>query len=132
MCNKCGNINKNINQTNYTSYSSSNLPFIFPFEYAFPPFSPVNNNSGGNNNSYMINSSDDLNTYQNDKNLFSKNEKKKKIKKNKNQKYKDRRPLDWICNRCNNLNYSFRNECNICKLPREENNFYHSNMRNSK
>ena len=70
-----------------------------------------------------------------EKSLFSRNDKKKKSKKNKITKNKDKRPFDWVCNRCNNLNYSFRNFCNICKLPREENKFYSSNnmpnMRNS-
>ena len=32
ICNRCGNINKNINYLNYTSFSSSNLPFVFPFD----------------------------------------------------------------------------------------------------
>ena len=26
---------------------------------------------------------------------------------------------DWVCQLCLNLNYSFRNECNRCKLPKE-------------
>jgi len=25
---------------------------------------------------------------------------------------------DWICNNCKNLNFSFRKECNRCKLPK--------------
>ena len=84
----------------------------------------------------MINSADEIMiNNQDEKGLFSKNEKKKKPKKNKNQKFKEKRPFDWVCNRCNNLNYSFRTFCNICKLPRDENKFYinnNSNIRNSK
>lgn len=28
---------------------------------------------------------------------------------------------DWICNNCKNLNFSFRVECNRCKLPKDSN-----------
>ena len=28
---------------------------------------------------------------------------------------------DWICNNCKNLNFSFRIECNRCKLPKGNN-----------
>ena len=128
MCSRCGNINKNISYQNYTSFSSSNLPFIFPFENNnLPPFTNVNNNSNALNNKYIISANS-----QNDKFLFSKNTKKnKKQKKINNQKIKDKRPFDWVCNRCNNLNYSFRIFCNICNLPRNENQYYNSNMRNS-
>ena len=128
MYNRCGNININIIYQNYTSFSSSNLPFVFPFDNKnLPPFSNVNNNSNALNNKYIISTNS-----QNDKSLFSKNTKKnKKTKKNNNQKIKDKRPFDWVCNRCNNLNYSFRIFCNICNLPRNENQYYNSNMRNS-
>ena len=127
MCNRCGNINKNINYLNYTSFSSSNLPFVFPFDNNnFPPFTNINNTNDLKNN-YIISA-----TNQNDQYLFSKNTKKnKKNKKSNNQKVKEKRPFDWICNRCNNLNYSFRVFCNICNLPRNENQYYNSNMRNS-
>ena len=38
---------------------------------------------------------------------------------------KKARPLterngDWICKNCKNLNFSFRNECNRCKLPKKD------------
>ena len=29
---------------------------------------------------------------------------------------------DWYCEKCNNLNFSFRNFCNKCKMKRKENN----------
>ena len=84
----------------------------------------------------MINSPNNYveqNQNQNEKFLLSKNVKKnKKTKKNNNQKYKDKRPFDWICNRCNNLNYSFRTFCNICNLPKSQNIFFNSSTRNSK
>ena len=120
-----------MNCQNFSSYSSSNFPFIFPFENKYPPFSPISNSSGGFNNFNATNNSD-INQLinQNEKFMASKNLKKnKKAKKNNNQKYKEKRPFDWICNRCNNLNYSFRNFCNICNLPRSENEFYNLNMK---
>jgi len=52
--------------------------------------------------------------------------------------YKKMRPFaertgDWICRNCRNLNFSFRTECNRCKLPKKEtmdvrkNNVYKAN-----
>ena len=126
-CIRCGQINKNINYQNYTSFSSSNLPFVFSFDNNFSPFSNINNISNNLKNNYIISANN-----KNEQNLFSKNTKKsKKSKKSNNQKHKEKRPLDWICNRCNNLNYSFRIFCNKCNLPRNENQFYDPNMRNS-
>jgi uncharacterized paraquat-inducible protein A len=29
---------------------------------------------------------------------------------------------DWVCVRCKNLNYSFRNHCNRCKVQSRTNN----------
>ena len=132
FCNRCGNINNNLQGKNF---SSSNLPFVFPFENKnFPLFSPANSSAGNINNNYMSNSYLDQMPNQNEKFLFSKNtnKKNKKSKKNNNQKYKDKRPFDWICNRCDNLNYSFRTFCNICNLPKSQNIFYSSSTRNSK
>ena len=105
---------------------------MFPFDNNLfpPPFSTannMNNNTNDFNNKYFISGNS-----QNEQFLFSKNTKKnKKSKKNNNQKIKEKRPFDWVCNRCNNLNYSFRIFCNICNLPKNENQFYNSNMRNS-
>ena len=127
ICNRCLNINKNINYQNYTSFSSSNLPFVFSFDNNFSSFGNTNNNINDLKNNYIININN-----QNEQQLFSKNNKKsKKSKKSNNPKHKGKRPFDWICNRCNNLNYSFRVYCNICNLPRNENQFYSPNIRNS-
>ena len=57
-----------------------------------------------------------------------KTKKGKKAQKKLIQKYKNKRPYDWICNRCLNLNYSFRSFCNICKLPLKDNPNYHKNI----
>ena len=129
FCNRCGNINSNLPGKNF---SSSNLPFVFPLENNYPLFSPANNNAGPINNTFMPNSYVEPISNQNENFLFSKNTKKnKKSKKNNNQKYKEKRPFDWICNRCDNLNYSFRTFCNICNLPKSQNVFYNKHMRNS-
>ena len=128
-CNRCSNLNKNISYQNLTSLSSSNLPFVISFENNFIPFG---NNINNNSNDLKSNYINSANNGQNEQYLFSKNNKKnKKTKKLNNQKHKEKRPFDWVCNRCNNLNYSFRIFCNICNLPRNENQFYTSNMRNS-
>ena len=46
----------------------------------------------------------------------------KNIYNNKYQKKKQKpfmeRTGDWICKKCKNLNFSFRQECNRCKLPK--------------
>ena len=124
LCSRCGNINTNLN-TNLNSnlppknFSASNLPFVFPFENNYPPYS----NSLYSNNSFMSNSNAEQSQNQN---LFSKNIKKQKKTKKNDKKYKDKRPFDWICNRCDNLNYSFRTFCNICNLPKNQNIFYKS------
>ena len=41
---------------------------------------------------------------------------------------------DWICNNCKNLNFSFRVECNRCKLPKDAktNNKNHTNEHKDK
>ena len=51
----------------------------------------------------------------NPKNKFSGNKKNKQ----KGKKYFEVRDGDWRCNQCNNLNFSFRNKCNRCNLPKE-------------
>jgi hypothetical protein len=38
---------------------------------------------------------------------------------NKKQKPFTEREGDWVCQRCRNLNFSFRTECNRCRLPKE-------------
>ena len=129
ICKRCGNINNSFQDKNY---SASNLPFVSNFEKNFPPFSHANDKIGSIPNTYITNSYEDQIQNQNHNSLFSKNTKKnKKSKKNNNPKYKDKRPFDWICNRCNNLNYSFRTFCNICNLPKSQNVFYNSSMRKS-
>ena len=42
-----------------------------------------------------------------------------KKNKQKNKKHFEMRDGDWLCSKCNNLNFSFRNKCNRCSLPKE-------------
>ena len=42
-----------------------------------------------------------------------------KKNKQKNKKFFEVREGDWRCSNCNNLNFSFRNKCNRCNLPKE-------------
>ena len=49
---------------------------------------------------------------------FNENENKKSNKKNK---HFAGRVGDWVCFKCNNLNFSFRTNCNRCHLTKSEN-----------
>jgi len=42
-------------------------------------------------------------------------------KEGKNKRHFEVRAGDWTCNKCTNLNFSFRNKCNRCGLPKEFN-----------
>ena len=42
----------------------------------------------------------------------------KEIKEIKNRNDNNNKEGDWICFNCRNLNYSFRNVCNRCKIPK--------------
>ena len=69
-----------------------------------------------------------------------KNDKNKKIKNKKNSQNskkegKMKKPFevrigDWTCSKCNNLNFSFRNKCNRCGIPKEESEKYQGELMN--
>jgi hypothetical protein len=150
ICRRCGKINNNAIQTNNPSFNLNNLPFLFRKDNTIFPFSNINNSNNlyYNNNfssnfvNSNINNISNRNIYHNnyifgqnnqneEENIFSKIPKTKKGKKAQKkliQKYKNKRPYDWICKRCLNLNYSFRTFCNICKLPLKDNLNYHKNI----
>ena len=103
--------------------------------------SGVNNNVQNNNNYYQnfnnqritLNSNSKayipLKYRKNDQNIQANNNNDIKINKNKlvnmnknkqkNKKYFEVRDGDWVCSKCKNLNFSFRNKCNRCSLPKE-------------
>ena len=57
-------------------------------------------------------------------NAFNENKTRKKKEKKKKRINFVKREGDWICYKCKNLNFAFRNLCNKCKLPKEESEKY--------
>jgi hypothetical protein len=45
-----------------------------------------------------------------------------------NKKIFIEKPGDWICNNCQNLNFSFRTNCNRCHMPKSENQKLNQNF----
>ena len=112
---------------------SSNLPLAFILNNKVSPFknSTINNNNLNNSNVYynsVVHNRDKRINNQNENNLYMKIPKSKNEQKKMYRKYKKKKPFDWICNRCSNLNYAFRTSCNICGLPLKENPYYNSNF----
>ena len=134
FCRRCGKINNNSIQANNSSFNLSNLPLLFRKDNTIFPFSNINNsniNNISNSNIFHNNYICYQNNQNEEENILSKIPKTKKGKKAQKkliQKYKNKRPYDWICKRCLNLNYSFRTFCNICKLPLKDNLNYHKNI----
>ena len=79
------------------------------------PFVPIINNNYDKNEDILKNNikSERFNKYNISKNTFKNNYDYKKYRNIKDKK------RDWVCQLCLNLNYSFRTECNRCKLPKE-------------
>ena len=97
-CNRCGMGNTGMFFQESTSLSSNNLPSL---EHNNLSNSPIK--------------------YQENKfNLSS--ESSPNLNKKKKKKQFIEREGDWICLKCNNLNFSFRNICNRCHLEKTENN----------
>ena len=123
ICNKCGNENNNIIDK---KFSLQSITFISPFVINNSTIYPAINYAGYMQNVYMSNN-------QNYNFLFYINSNREKNSKNKEyQNLKKKGYFDWICNRCNNLNYSFRKICNKCNLPKNKNIFYNSSKENFK
>ena len=114
----------NINLNGNLNYYINNAPIYIP--------SNLRNKEQINNKEMMPVSGQQntqINTYQNQKkeehinskNKFDVNKKNQNSKKDKNKKHFEVRAGDWTCTKCNNLNFSFRNKCNRCGLPKELN-----------
>ena len=93
----------------------NNISLIYSINngYPFTPLKPQNNDIYEDylfNNEYK---SGRYNKYNINKNSFKNKHEYKRIKIIKDKK------RDWVCQICFNLNYSFRTECNRCKLPKE-------------
>lgn len=130
QANNPNNMNQNynfqnpINNNNYNfskdinyNYSNGNLNYYQNYNNKFPnlaynmnvkEFIPTKMRMNEQNNAKDIQI--------NPKNKFSSGNKKNK---QKGKKYFEVRDGDWRCNQCNNLNFSFRNKCNRCNLPKE-------------
>lgn len=130
QANNPNNMNQNynfqnpINNNNYNfskdinyNYSNGNLNYYQNYNNKFPnltynmnvkEFIPTKMRMNEQNNTKDIQI--------NPKNKFSSGNKKNK---QKGKKYFEVRDGDWRCNQCNNLNFSFRNKCNRCNLPKE-------------
>lgn len=86
-------------------------------------------NKEQNSNNMQGDKNQQLNMYQNQKkdditntkNKFDKKSAQFTKKEGKNKKHFEVRAGDWTCSKCNNLNFSFRNKCNRCGLPKELN-----------
>ena len=68
----------------------------------------------------------------NTKNKFDNN---KKNSQNSKKEGKMKKPFevrigDWTCSKCNNLNFSFRNKCNRCGIPKEVSEKYQGELMN--
>ena len=118
------NLNANFNNFNNQNYINNNYPNI-----------PNNNNYYQNFNNQRITLNSNSKAYiplkyrKNEQNIQANNNNDIKINKNKlvnmnknkqkNKKYFKVRDGDWVCSKCNNLNFSFRSKCNRCSLPKE-------------
>jgi hypothetical protein len=101
-------INNNVYYQNFNN-NYTNLNYNINNPKIFIPTKLRNNEQ---NNKQNNNKKEPQN---NGKNKFDNGKKNKQ----KNKKYFEVREGDWRCSQCNNLNFSFRNKCNRCNLPKE-------------
>ena len=104
---------------NFNKNTINNMLNLYP--------SIFNNNNTNNgykyniniNNNYICNSDNTLNNKMNYNNSELYNFKKNSINNNHFKKNKfARRPNDWVCSKCFNLNFGFRVFCNRCSTPK--------------
>jgi hypothetical protein len=119
------NINnfQNYNYTNNNSNIINNPKIYVPTKFRNKNFNMNNQEfaSGGNNNIQNFKKEDQNNAKNKFDNMNKKNMQNSK-KEGKNKKHFEVRAGDWNCKKCNNLNFSFRNKCNRCGIPKELNN----------
>ena len=117
------NINNNNNNNIIINQNFNNINFIFNNPYDNNDLQKIiyniNNNNINNINNNNINQFYYLNafSFNNEKVINKKAE--KKYKNRKSNLLNHMRKGDWICNICNNLNFSFRKACNICHAPKQ-------------
>ena len=106
------NSNNNVYYQNYNNnYTNLNYNININNPKVFIPTKLRNNEQNNKQN----NNNNKKETQNNGKNKFDNGKKNKNKKKN----YFEVREGDWKCSQCNNLNFSFRNKCNRCGLPKE-------------
>ena len=108
------NYNQNNNKRNISEFSLNfnNIKYKKNF-----------NNLNIDNNNNLNNLGNNKNLNENIPNQFSfmsSNNKKEDKQPIKKRKKIEKREGDWICHKCNNLNFSFRNSCNKCKSLKME------------
>ena len=110
-CNRCGRGNSNLfNPQNNNCFNVNNL---FSTENVFNgDISPISYN---NKKDYSFSP-----IPKNCKAFYKEKGEKVNKKLNKNKKPFIERPGDWICAKCQNLNFAFRTNCNRCHLPKNE------------
>ena len=115
--------NFNFANNNNLNYNINNPPIYIPTKLR-------NNEYNNNPDNIEKNKYQNYNNYKreeikdNNKNKLDNRNRKnaQNIKKDKNnKKFFEVRAGDWTCVKCNNLNFSFRNKCNRCGLPKELN-----------
>ena len=126
------NYNYNIN---YQGMPNNNL--INAFNNNPPMFIPkqLRNRDYKQNNNIIINEKNmkfNNNEKMNSKNKFDNG---KKNMQNNKKEGKVKKPFemrigDWTCSKCSNLNFSFRNKCNRCGIPKELSEMINNNLMN--
>jgi hypothetical protein len=118
------NLNANFNNFNNQNNINNNYPNIQNNNNYYQNFNNQRITLNSNSKAYIP-----LKYRKNDQNTQANNNNDIKINKNKlvnmnknkqkNKKYFEVRDGDWVCSKCKNLNFSFRNKCNRCSLPKE-------------
>jgi hypothetical protein len=130
------NYNYNINFPETTNISNNlintlnnNPPVFIPKQMRNKNYNQKDNNLiMDEKNIKFFNNGNKINT----KNKFDNN---KKNSQNSKKEGKMKKPFevrigDWTCSKCNNLNFSFRNKCNRCGIPKEESEKYQGELMN--
>ena len=132
------NYNYNINYIGIPNTNNNTNNLISPFINNIPIFIPkqLRNKEYQQKNISLINEKNDNfnnnNEKKNSKNKFDNNKKNGQFlkKEGKLKKPFEVRVGDWTCNKCSNLNFSFRNKCNRCGLPKEISEKYSGELMN--
>ena len=135
-CNRCNGEKTNLFYNNGFCLSSQNVSNLNPNSTEYLPLQNLNGNLQSKSQMILNNQINNPmqnqinNPMQNQVNIqeplplfsnnFSYNENENK-KNNKRGRHFVGRTGDWVCFKCNNLNFSFRTNCNRCHLTKSEN-----------